>query len=423
MIIFLDPGIEVKIHYLTIPAGCSIGDARLRSLMDKAIAANADLVRIRVNSFRSAIIAPRLVRDLKEKGIPRVELIDDGGLASHDKLKRALEIAGMDAFCSPEKANGDVSSVIVSKSEIPLDYLMINKRKIYGEELREAEIRPIYRCNQSCFFCLLHENQQAPPNEVVEQTTLDLLKDGIRALSISGGEPTLMPNLAELVAFAKSNGMRQITLNTNGVLLTKKLVDKLTAAGLNKVFMAIHSHKPEISDGLTGLSGSWVKTIEGLRNCLASPLEVIVNHVIVKRNVADLPEFARFCVNLAEECGKSFVLNITIASPLGQHRKNFVQHTPGLSELRKPLTEACKLIYNGKVMISGFFSECGPPLCAVDGPLELLGDLCEPSVKDDDFIKAAECESCSLNKYCYGLRRQYLEHFGSSDVKPFNLGE
>ena len=88
------------------------------------------------------------------------------------------------------------------------------------------------RCNLSCGYC--HEyDKVSPPVPLAD------LKDRVRRLAelrtvfvtLTGGESLLHPDIAELVAFVREQGMVPV-MNSNGYLLTRKRIEALNTAGL-----------------------------------------------------------------------------------------------------------------------------------------------------------------------------------------------
>ena len=68
---------------------------------------------------------------------------------------------------------------------------------------------------------------------------------GLRRLRITGGEPTIRPDLATLIAMLKAvPGIEDIALSTNGVRLPA-MAGQLRAAGLDRVNISADSLRPE----------------------------------------------------------------------------------------------------------------------------------------------------------------------------------
>lgn len=93
------------------------------------------------------------------------------------------------------------------------------------------------RCNLECGPCPFRDpGQKDLPAEAWKGIIGSFGKQGVRHIVFEGGEPTLRPDLAEIMAFAKSLGMR-VNLVSNGTRdLTPYTPDRLvvTAEGLQK---------------------------------------------------------------------------------------------------------------------------------------------------------------------------------------------
>lgn len=110
----------------------------------------------------------------------------------------------------------------------------------------EAQLIVTRRCNLSCGYCSEYDGVSKPVD-------LALLKERIDALhrlkvinvAILGGEPLLHPQIAEIVAYA--NRSAQVSITTNGFLLTDEIVDALNDAGLANMQISIDTLHPDPS--------------------------------------------------------------------------------------------------------------------------------------------------------------------------------
>src|SRR5262249_25295930 len=79
----------------------------------------------------------------------------------------------------------------------------------------------IYRCNQVCTFCELADmNTHLTPARIRQAIDEAAEKKSYR-LIVTGGEPTLSPDLEDHVRYAKTRGFLEIELQTNAVLLDR----------------------------------------------------------------------------------------------------------------------------------------------------------------------------------------------------------
>ena len=70
------------------------------------------------------------------------------------------------------------------------------------------------------------------------------------SVSFTGGEPTLRPELPELVRFAKQLGMR-VNLITNGTLMTEELATRLAEAGLDSAQVSLEGVTAQTHEKIT----------------------------------------------------------------------------------------------------------------------------------------------------------------------------
>lgn len=116
-------------------------------------------------------------------------------------------------------------------------------------------------CNARCSFC----NFSADSNVVKARTfvslraaraSLNILADnGVGYLALVGGEPTLHPDLPQILSHAKSLGMNTLVC-TNGALLTSERIKEYTSSGIGSVIISIDapdSAQHEQNRGLPGV--------------------------------------------------------------------------------------------------------------------------------------------------------------------------
>ncbi len=143
-----------------------------------------------------------------------------------------------------------------------------------------------YRCNNNCSHCYNARPRSHPELDTAAwKSILDLLwKLGIPHIVFTGGEPTLRPDLPELIRHAENLG--QITgLNTNGRRLKDaQYVQSLVDAGLDHVQITLESHDASIHDQMVMAPGAWQETVAGVKNALVSRLFVMTNTTMLRCN-------------------------------------------------------------------------------------------------------------------------------------------
>ena len=108
-----------------------------------------------------------------------------------------------------------------------------------------AHIIPIRRCNLACEYCNEYDDFSKPvPTEVMFQRVDKLGHLGTSVVTISGGEPLLHPELDEIIARIRKNGI-VAGMITNGYLLVPERIERLNRAGLEWLQISIDNVNPD----------------------------------------------------------------------------------------------------------------------------------------------------------------------------------
>lgn len=194
-------------------------------------------------------------------------------------------------------------------------------------------------CNQSCRFCYNHWKGSAcpamppaPDFRLARRTLRRLLRQtSVGSLSLSGGEPMLMPRIHDLALKARFSGA-SVNLLTNGTLLGKEDIEIMNHIGIGAVQIPILAAEPAVHDHTTGLPGSWQKAVENARRISSVKAGWLVPVLIVsKLNASCVEETLRFyCTEFGITMAMVNRFNI---GGLGLH------HAPELNLSREELRE------------------------------------------------------------------------------------
>lgn len=150
-----------------------------------------------------------------------------------------------------------------------------------------AQIIVTRRCNLSCGYCTEYDKTSEPiPFDVLSQRMEKLRGLRTWALSLMGGEPTVHPDLVRIVKEMKRLGFRRRMMTTNGILLTREIIEELNQAGLTDVSVSVDGVKP---------STTTVKVLDTLRNRLEllaryAKFKVVLSAVIGSSSRAEVHE-------------------------------------------------------------------------------------------------------------------------------------
>ena len=138
-------------------------------------------------------------------------------------------------------------------------------------------------CNLRCRYCMpdgvekLEREAVLTYEEFLRLAAL-FARCGIDTVRVTGGEPLVRKNVAQLVAGLKETpGIRRVTLTTNAVLLAEQL-PALLDAGLDSVNISLDTLRPEVFRQITARD-DFAAVQAGLQAALQSGLPVKLNCV------------------------------------------------------------------------------------------------------------------------------------------------
>ena len=167
----------------------------------------------------------------------------------------------------------------------------------FARPLHDLRISVMDRCNFRCPYCMpkdqFHENyrflksqERLSFDEIVRLSRL-FATLGVRKLRLTGGEPLLRANLADLVGdLTAIEGIEDIALTTNGVLLAQHAVD-LHANGLRRVTVSLDTLDRGIFARMSGGFASLDQVLAGIEMAIAAGLAPIKINAVIERGVND----------------------------------------------------------------------------------------------------------------------------------------
>jgi sulfatase maturation enzyme AslB (radical SAM superfamily) len=155
------------------------------------------------------------------------------------------------------------------------------------------------RCNFSCPYCrpLRSDCQGDMPFEQASKTLDFWIKDGLKNVRFSGGEPMMYKGIFKLVDQAKKGGVERIALSTNGSFPTfmyKRLID----LGVNDFSISLDaccSSDGEMMSG--GVKNAWESVVNNIRE-LSKITYVTVGVVLTEHNIGQVADIIKFADGL-----------------------------------------------------------------------------------------------------------------------------
>jgi MoaA/NifB/PqqE/SkfB family radical SAM enzyme len=194
-----------------------------------------------------------------------------------------------------------------------------------------GDIRLGYRCNARCGFCYYQDKLDTPVE--LEPTTEQLaarlraLRDhGATEVEFTGGEPTIRPDLRELVALARTLGFVNVSIITNGLRLANPAyAQQIVAAGANDFLFSIHGHDAELHDTHTKIKGSFARVVQAVENVRALGARVRATTTVTGRNYGHLNEILGRLIDLDAAC-IHFAVFSPVARAMGTDESLYVRY-------------------------------------------------------------------------------------------------
>jgi len=175
----------------------------------------------------------------------------------------------------------------VTTPDAPLDRL--------GRPLRDLRISVTDRCNFRCPYCMPAEiygdkyqflaRAELLSFEEIERLARLLVDLGVEKIRITGGEPLLRHGLPGLIGrLAAIQGLRDLTLTTNGWLLARQAKD-LANAGLRRITVSLDSDDDVTFGRTNGRGFGAERVLEGIEAAADAGLRPIKINCVVERGV------------------------------------------------------------------------------------------------------------------------------------------
>lgn len=310
---------------------------------------------------------------------------------------------------------------------------------------RSIEIEITNACNLNCVHCYL---PQAADRVFMNDTELyrKMLKDfadqGFLMLTITGGETFLNPKLFEFLKIARE--LRYlISLKTNGTMIDEDSAKKLAEMKLRPVDISIYSAIPEEHDSITGVDGSFERSINAARLLQKAGAKVALITVVIYR----LKGWKKVH-DLSQKLGVEFSMAPGVFSSLDmrpdvENLKNSTDDFVDFYKYCDSIGEKYPLPYEAQSVFSGCGG--GKSIVYVDSSFNVRPCAAYPEItgkyeegKVDDILKNStknmkdrfekmECHDCELVRYCSPCPARLKEVNGvfvcDSNSKAFALAK
>ncbi|MHC1592256.1 MAG: radical SAM/SPASM domain-containing protein [Candidatus Helarchaeales archaeon] len=195
-----------------------------------------------------------------------------------------------------------------------------------------------YECQLKCPHCCVGNIQKEKPRELSTEEIKAVLNQSSKTFVVNffGGEPTLRPDLIELIKYASEKSV-YVFLTTNGLRMTREYARQLKESGLEMVYISVDSSIPERHDQSRGLKGMFQRTMQAIKNAIDAGLKCLFCSYVTSETLNN-GEFEGI-INLAKDVGATGVRYL-FPIPAGRWLHNLdIIMTPEDEERVKQLAE------------------------------------------------------------------------------------
>jgi cyclic pyranopterin phosphate synthase len=181
-------------------------------------------------------------------------------------------------------------------------------RDSHGRVIRDLRLSLTDRCNFRCLYCMEPDVTFARPDSVLAPAEFVrvgrvLASLGIRKIRLTGGEPTLHPDLCMIAAELRASTGCEVALITNGSRGGRRDVAAWRQAGIARVTVSLDTLRDERFGQIARARGSVAEVIGCIEHCLAEGLAPVKVNAVLLRGVNDdeAVDFARLARRLGIE--------------------------------------------------------------------------------------------------------------------------
>ena len=171
-----------------------------------------------------------------------------------------------------------------------------------------AEFEITERCNLGCVHCFINQPagssasiQREMSTDQVRQVLDQIAEAGCLHLLLTGGEPLLRPDFAEIYLYARQKGML-VMLFTNATMMSPAVIETLKQMPPILVEVSVYGATKETYEAVTRVPGSWERFTNGLKLLQESGLPLALKSVVLSKNKSDLPAIKK----MAQDMGVNF---------------------------------------------------------------------------------------------------------------------
>ncbi|AXM95855.1 GTP 3',8-cyclase MoaA [Pseudomonas plecoglossicida] len=204
-----------------------------------------------------------------------------------------------------------------------------------GRRFRNLRVSLTAACNYACSYCVPDGKRLVAAQDELTAETLArgvsylIETAGIERLRITGGEPLVSPRLDAFLAAVAKLDLQDITLTTNGQLLSRKL-PQLQAAGIRRLNVSLDSLDPQAFRRIAR-GGDLATVLAGMDQARSMGMQIKVNMVPMRgQNLDQVLPMLDYCLDRGYELR---FIELMRMGHLARDNNAFLQQFVGLDHL------------------------------------------------------------------------------------------
>ncbi|MCF6148017.1 MAG: radical SAM protein [Candidatus Kuenenia sp.] len=165
-----------------------------------------------------------------------------------------------------------------------------------------------YGCNLTCVHCYTGSEKSKKELSLsqIKDIAQQLKEMGTIYVILSGGEPFARQDIMEIIEVIRKDFF--VIILTNATLITSSQAKRLKELQVSSVEISLYAIDENLHDSITGVKGSYTKTIEGINRLIEEGVRIRIKSSIIKQNLMEYPKLFSF----ARQLGVDFSASPTI---------------------------------------------------------------------------------------------------------------